>query len=251
MYLKKNREPGQQTENDLQQQWKPKEPRSRSKGRVRMPLPNAKEERSGREMPSVLILCRRPTSTSPVDWTAPMTGLRTRNHTVNKRTVRRQVYRTWRSSVRTRRKLNKTGRSMRGAAVGTRSAGEEAPITCPRNTQQPSSVRAGVSTEHQLHMRGGEGVGWGANRTPATRASTNNGRIGSQVCMSTTGGGQGSENERRERKRAVPRRPGGGPRNATACGRGGSRQRESRSTGCSVEWRRERGKSDATRKLGG
>jgi len=43
---------------------------------------------------------------------------------------------------------------MRVAAVGTRPAVEEAPNMCPRNTQQPSSVRASVATARQLHTRG-------------------------------------------------------------------------------------------------
>jgi len=70
-------------------------------------------------------------------------------------------------------KLKRTGSPMRVAADGTAVTAKVQPKTCPRHTQQPSSVRVGATMARLLHVRGGgAGAEWGADRVRATRAGT-------------------------------------------------------------------------------
>jgi len=213
VHPKQNRETGQQiaygVENDS---GRPNNPPGRSKGPVRKLLPKGMEERRGDEMHVFLIVCKRSMSTRPVNLTAPIPRQRVGDNAVEKAYSKKRGRPNAEEQHTDTPILKKTGSSMRVAADGTAVAAKVQPRTCPRHTQQPSSVRVGATMARQLHVRGGGGgAGWGSDRVRATRAGTEDGKVGVNVCMSM-GGEKGKEKKWHAWKPAGPKRMGAGPK---------------------------------------
>jgi len=151
------------------------------------------EERSGKEMHVLLVVCKRSTSISPVDLTAPIPRPRVGDNAVEKAYSKKRGRPTAEEQRTDTPKLKQTGFSMRVAADGTTVAAKVQPRTCPRHTQQPSSVHVGATMARQLHVsRGGAEAEGRADRVRAMRAGTEYGKFAVNVCMGT-GGEKGKE----------------------------------------------------------
>jgi len=103
----------------------------------------------------LLIVCKLSMSTSPVDLTAPIPRPKVGDNAVEKTYSKKRGIPNAEEQRTNTQKLKQTGSSMRAAADGTAVAAKVQPKTCPRHTQQPSSVRVGATMAQQLHVRGG------------------------------------------------------------------------------------------------